>query len=160
MRAQRSELFSLCVVYCVCSVRLKCPTSTGLAGQPNGCWMLLAVCWCALVCVGVCWCIVGVCVYVGVCWCVCWCVRVLVCVSVCWCVLVCALRRAPPEDPPPGRPSVFVGRGPTAVCVKKTPTSVRWKTYMEKVCNGFLTSIEGLVSDRRDENGVESTMVR
>ena len=42
----------------------------------------------------------------------------------------------PPEHPPPGRPSVCVGRGPR-VCVRRTPTSVRWKKYMVKVCNAF-----------------------
>ena len=34
----------VCVVWWyVCSVRPKCPTSAGLAGQPNSAWMLLAV---------------------------------------------------------------------------------------------------------------------
>ena len=40
-------------------MRPKCTSRAGLAGQPNGAWMLRAVsvcvgvCWCVLVCVGV-----------------------------------------------------------------------------------------------------------
>ena len=57
------------VVCFVCSLRPKCTTSAGWAGQMNGAWMLLAMC--VLVCVVVCWCVlvcVGVCI--GVCRCV------------------------------------------------------------------------------------------
>ena len=41
--------------------------------------------------------------------------------------------------PPPVTPFSVRWQGPDTVCVGRTPTSVRLKKYMEKVCNGFLT---------------------
>ena len=48
-------------------------------------------------------------------------------------------RRAPPRTPPPGTPFSVRWQGPHTVCVGITPTCVRWKKYMEKVCQGFST---------------------
>ena len=39
----------------------------------------------------------------------------------------------------PGTPFSVRWQGPDIVCVGRTPTSVRSKKYMEKVCNGVLT---------------------
>ena len=41
------------------------------------------------------------------------------------------------EPPPPGTPVSMRWQGPDTVCVGRTPTSVRWKKYTEKLCNGF-----------------------
>ena len=77
-------------VVCVVGVCVpKCTTSAGLAGHPNGAWMLLAV--------------------------------------------------SGGHPPPPVTPFSVRWQGPDTVCVGRTPTSVRLKKYMEKVCNGFLT---------------------
>ena len=71
----------------------KCNTSSALAGQPNGAWMLLAV--------------------------------------------LGGGRRASPRTPPPRTPFSVRWQGPDKVCVGRTPTSVRCKKYMKKVCSGF-----------------------
>ena len=43
----------------------------------------------------------------------------------------------PPPNPLPGTPFSVRWQGPDTVCVGRTPTRVRSKKYMEKVCDGF-----------------------
>ena len=117
----------MCVGVGVCVSR--CTTSAGLAGQPNGALDATS----SVLCVGVGVCVPNCTTSAGL----------AGHPNGAWMILAMSGGGdAPPiRTPPPGTTSSVHWQGPDTVCVGRTPTSVRLKKYMEKVCSGFFLEI-------------------